>query len=397
MKNKGWLPRSSGWSHTDCEGFAECAPLGKPGWSCNGLWCVQDESPDPRREPALIMRIRVAWTVGLLLLACTSEPPQRWELQPAVSQPPPPPTEVPSKAVPTEPPKVYETSETRAPAKPNQRSRVAPPAAVAKLLGTPSPCYLGHYLGGSFTFLVPDLSKAEHSRFAADTIEHEQVLDTKDPRIPGRFEVGTRFELASEHGRTGATVRELYLEDLLDERGLFVVLTLDERLEGEHGVLVFPAGRAPAGEIDRLEPIAEDVEPFDELLAAVREASKSVGGPRPTTEELQVVPVRLRGQARHLFAFQATSGQEPDWEADFDRIAAGYGIADGEGEVLRWLMPAKRGEGYSFESVLRFDLEGDGFDEVVYAVRYYEGTYWLLLDDRADGEYEVRWIAGYGA
>lgn len=39
---KGLRPRSSGWSHTGCSGFDECAPLGKPGWSCNGLWCVLD-------------------------------------------------------------------------------------------------------------------------------------------------------------------------------------------------------------------------------------------------------------------------------------------------------------------------------------------------------------------
>jgi hypothetical protein len=40
--SKGSLPRSSGWIHTGCSGFDECAPLGKPGWSCNGLWCEQD-------------------------------------------------------------------------------------------------------------------------------------------------------------------------------------------------------------------------------------------------------------------------------------------------------------------------------------------------------------------
>lgn len=42
FETKGSLPRSSGWSHTGCSGDAECAPLGKPGWSCNGLWCVED-------------------------------------------------------------------------------------------------------------------------------------------------------------------------------------------------------------------------------------------------------------------------------------------------------------------------------------------------------------------
>jgi hypothetical protein len=43
FETKGARPRSSGWTHTGCTGFAECAPLGKPGWSCsNGSWCVED-------------------------------------------------------------------------------------------------------------------------------------------------------------------------------------------------------------------------------------------------------------------------------------------------------------------------------------------------------------------
>ena len=42
FETKGARPRSSGWAHTGCSGFAECAPLGKPGWSCNGSWCLED-------------------------------------------------------------------------------------------------------------------------------------------------------------------------------------------------------------------------------------------------------------------------------------------------------------------------------------------------------------------
>ncbi|WP_157595869.1 M12 family metallo-peptidase [Plesiocystis pacifica] len=42
MASKGSLPRSSGWFHTGCTGVAECAPLGKPGWSCNNLWCAEE-------------------------------------------------------------------------------------------------------------------------------------------------------------------------------------------------------------------------------------------------------------------------------------------------------------------------------------------------------------------
>jgi hypothetical protein len=44
MDEKGWLPRSSGWFHTGCTGFDECAPLGKPGWVClNGQRCAEEE------------------------------------------------------------------------------------------------------------------------------------------------------------------------------------------------------------------------------------------------------------------------------------------------------------------------------------------------------------------
>lgn len=39
---KGAYPRSAGWYHTGCTGLDECAPLGKPGWSCNGAWCVMN-------------------------------------------------------------------------------------------------------------------------------------------------------------------------------------------------------------------------------------------------------------------------------------------------------------------------------------------------------------------
>lgn len=42
MSRKGSHPRSSGWRHTFCNGPDECAPLGKPGWSCNGAWCEPD-------------------------------------------------------------------------------------------------------------------------------------------------------------------------------------------------------------------------------------------------------------------------------------------------------------------------------------------------------------------
>ncbi len=42
FQTKGERPRSSGWAHTGCSSLAECAPLGKPGWSCNGLSCVED-------------------------------------------------------------------------------------------------------------------------------------------------------------------------------------------------------------------------------------------------------------------------------------------------------------------------------------------------------------------
>gem|GEM_PF-5315311 len=34
-------PRSLGWTWTGCAGVEHaCAPLGKPGWSCNNAWCV---------------------------------------------------------------------------------------------------------------------------------------------------------------------------------------------------------------------------------------------------------------------------------------------------------------------------------------------------------------------
>lgn len=42
FESKSSLPRSSGWAHSGCWDDDECAPLGKPGWSCNGLWCVED-------------------------------------------------------------------------------------------------------------------------------------------------------------------------------------------------------------------------------------------------------------------------------------------------------------------------------------------------------------------
>jgi hypothetical protein len=40
--SKGETPRSPGFYLTGCDGPAECAPLGKPGWSCTGLFCIED-------------------------------------------------------------------------------------------------------------------------------------------------------------------------------------------------------------------------------------------------------------------------------------------------------------------------------------------------------------------
>lgn len=40
--SKGENPRSPGFYLTGCESLAQCAPLGKPGWSCTGLFCVED-------------------------------------------------------------------------------------------------------------------------------------------------------------------------------------------------------------------------------------------------------------------------------------------------------------------------------------------------------------------
>ena len=42
LGSKGQAPRSSGFYMTGCAGPAECAPLGKPGWSCSGLFCIED-------------------------------------------------------------------------------------------------------------------------------------------------------------------------------------------------------------------------------------------------------------------------------------------------------------------------------------------------------------------
>lgn len=41
--SKGENPRTPGFYHTGCDGLADCAPLGKPGWSCTGLFCVEDD------------------------------------------------------------------------------------------------------------------------------------------------------------------------------------------------------------------------------------------------------------------------------------------------------------------------------------------------------------------
>ena len=41
--SKGIDPRSSGFYFTGCTDLADCAPLGKPGWSCTGLYCIEDD------------------------------------------------------------------------------------------------------------------------------------------------------------------------------------------------------------------------------------------------------------------------------------------------------------------------------------------------------------------
>lgn len=41
--SKGLDPRSPGFFLTGCDGLVDCAPLGKPGWSCTGIFCVEGE------------------------------------------------------------------------------------------------------------------------------------------------------------------------------------------------------------------------------------------------------------------------------------------------------------------------------------------------------------------
>ena len=41
--SKGRDPRSPGFYLSGCDGLADCAPLGKPGWSCTGLFCAEAE------------------------------------------------------------------------------------------------------------------------------------------------------------------------------------------------------------------------------------------------------------------------------------------------------------------------------------------------------------------
>ena len=42
LGSKGAAPRSPGFYLTGCNGPTECAPEGKPGWSCSGVYCMED-------------------------------------------------------------------------------------------------------------------------------------------------------------------------------------------------------------------------------------------------------------------------------------------------------------------------------------------------------------------
>lgn len=44
LGSKGEAPRSPGFYLTECTGPDECAPEAKPGWSCSGVYCVEDSS-----------------------------------------------------------------------------------------------------------------------------------------------------------------------------------------------------------------------------------------------------------------------------------------------------------------------------------------------------------------
>lgn len=257
--------------------------------------------------------------------------------------------------------------------------------------------------GGARTSIdVNDASGKELAKLvaASEKAGGIEITLASAARLPPGFAVGDRWAVATTAGaKHGKTVAFKAHGGASEHHFIILIDTVADGLAARSGNWPGPiptlntARRVDTSNGPGLELVERIKAP---IVATAEPAARRALGRKPmATKHLTVFEGRFPRGFTHLVALVRPFAREQDVGTDATHHVGGLLLADATGKVEA-VIPTKMTID-SAEVLYLVDLEGDGIDEVIYDLTYYEGGYRMLLTWDAAGKPVLRTLGGDGA
>ncbi len=251
---------------------------------------------------------------------------------------------------------------------------------------------------GQWEFVAPDMPEPDEADEEEDWIEPPVPIPVQATVIGRRYGVGDPVSIITSAGTSQLKVSGLARPgNGQDDR---LVLMLAGKVRGGPFGLAVVGARIPA-ERKLKAPVAVDLKTVANkgVLSRIRarmkadvpaEQRKMVAGVALLPEHVTMVHGRFPGGATALVTVDVPELSEADGTEHFTALF----LADAAGNLVRWIYkPEVRIEFHPIYWLV--DVDGDGLDEVLFGMEYYEGDYLYLLRWK-DGAPVTAEIAGEG-